>query len=166
MVTLDYILIAIVLLSAIVGLVQGFLKEVCSLVTWVLAIWLAWHFGPALVPHLGGVLEREPYGLWAGRAIVFVGVLVAGAIVGFAVNHFVRLSLFSGLDRMLGFILGLLRGIVIVGFVVILAQSAKLDGEGWWQRSKVVPVAKPVASALRAVVGEHLPDRPAQPAEG
>src|SRR5687767_11258268 len=125
MVTLDYIILGLILLSAIAGVVRGFLKEVCSLITWVLAIWLAWHYGPLLVPYLGGVLEREPYGLWVGRAIVFVLVLVVGAIVGFAVGHFVRLSLFSGLDRMLGFVLGLLRGVVIVGFAIMLAQTVK-----------------------------------------
>jgi membrane protein required for colicin V production len=162
MVTLDYIIIAIILLSAVAGLVRGFLKEVCSLVTWILAIWLAWQFGPSVAPYLGGALEREPYGLWAGRAIVFVLVLVAGAIIGFAVDHFIRVSLFSGLDRMLGFLLGLLRGIVITGFVIILAQTVRLDSEGWWQRSKLVPVVTPVATILRVVVGEHLPDRPAQ----
>ena len=162
MVTLDYIIIAIILLSAVTGLVRGFLKEVCSLVTWILAIWLAWQFGPSVAPYLGGALEREPYGLWAGRAIVFVVVLVAGAIIGFAVDHFIRLSLFSGLDRLLGFLLGLLRGVVITGFVIILAQTVRLDSEGWWQRSKLVPVVTPVATLLRVVVGEHLPDRPAQ----
>lgn len=161
MVTFDYIILAIILLSAVVGLVQGFLKEVCSLVTWVLAIWLAWQFGPSLAPHLGGTLSQEPHGLWAGRAIIFVIVLIVGAIVGFGINHFVRMSLFSGLDRMLGFLLGLIRGVVIVAFVVILAQSVKMNDEGWWQRSKLLPVVTPVAGALRAVIGEYLPDRPA-----
>jgi membrane protein required for colicin V production len=162
MVTLDYIILAIILLSAIVGIVRGFLQEVCSLVTWVLAVWLAWQFGPALVPYLGGVLAEEPYGLWAGRAIVFVAVLVIGAVVGFAINHFIRMSLFSGLDRLLGFLLGLVRGVVILGVAVILAQAAQLDDEGWWQRSKLVPVVKPVANLLRAVVGEHAPRPSAQ----
>jgi membrane protein required for colicin V production len=157
MATFDFIILGIVLLSAIVGLVRGFLREICSLVTWVLAIWLAWRLGPLLVPYLGGALSKEPYGLWAGRTIVFVLVLVAGAIVGFLVNHFVRLSLFSGLDRMLGFLLGVVRGVVIVAMVIILAQVARLDDEGWWQRSRLVPALTPVATLLRAMIGEYLP---------
>jgi membrane protein required for colicin V production len=162
MVIFDYILLAIILLSAVVGLVRGFLKEICSLITWVLAFWLAWQFGPSLAPHLGGVLEQEPYGLWAGRAIIFVAVLVVGAIVGYGVDYFVRLSLFSGLDRMLGFLLGLLRGVVIVAFVIILAQSAKLNEEGWWPNSKLVPFVSPMANVLRSMVGDRLPGQPAQ----
>jgi membrane protein required for colicin V production len=156
MATLDYIILAIVLASAITGLIRGFLREACGLVTWVLAVWLAWKLGPLLAPHLGGVLRTAPYGLWAGRAIVFVAVLVVGAIVSATIDHFVRLSMFSGLDRLLGFVLGIGRGVVIVGVIVILAQTLHLDGEEWWKKSRLQPLVKPVAGVLRAIAGDHL----------
>ncbi len=161
MVAIDYIILAIVLVSAITGLIQGFLREVCSLLSWVLAVWLAWRIGPSLEPHLGGVLRQAPYGLWAGRGIVFIAVLVVGGIIGAIVSHYVRLSIFSGLDRFLGLLLGLIRGVVIVGVAMILAQQVKLDGEAWWHKSKLLPVAQPVANLLRALAGEHLPKRAA-----
>jgi membrane protein required for colicin V production len=156
MVTLDYIILAIVLISAIAGLIQGFLREACELITWVLAVWLAARMGPMLAPHLGGALRAAPYGLWAGKAIVFVAVLVIGAIVGATINHFVRLSMFSGLDRLLGFVLGVGRGVVIVGVVVILSQAVRLDSEDWWKKSRLVPLVEPVAGLLRAIGGDHL----------
>jgi membrane protein required for colicin V production len=159
MVTLDYIILGIVLLSAIVGLVQGFLREVCSLVSWVLAVWLAWKLAPSLAPHLGGALEKPPYGIWAARGILFIAVLVVGAVIGAIVNYFVRLSIFSGLDRLLGFVLGVFRGLVILGVAIILAQSVRLDGEGWWKKSRLVPHLEPVANLLRSLAGEHLPRR-------
>lgn len=161
MAAIDYIILAIVLVSSVTGLIQGFLREVCALVTWVLAVWLAWKFGPLLVPHLGGALRQAPYGLWAGRAIVFIGILVVGGIIGAVVNHYVRLSMFSGLDRMLGFLLGVLRGVVIVGVVMVLAQQVRLDGESWWRKSRLLPQLQPVANLLRSIGGEHLPARPA-----
>jgi membrane protein required for colicin V production len=157
MVTLDYIILAIILISAIAGLIQGFLREVCTLVTWVLAVWLAWKIGPVLEPYMGGALRTAPFGLWAGRAIVFIAVLVLGAIVGAIVNYFVRLSIFSGLDRLLGLVLGVIRGIVILGVAVILAQSVRLDGEGWWKKSRLVSQLQPVANLLRSIAGDRLP---------
>ncbi|MFO1503878.1 MAG: CvpA family protein [Steroidobacteraceae bacterium] len=160
MVAIDYIIVAIVLVSAITGLIQGFLREVCALVTWVLAVWLAWKFGPLLGPHLGGALREAPYGLWAGRGIVFIAVLVVGGIIGALINHYVRLSIFSGLDRLLGFVLGLVRGAVVVGVAVVLAQQVKLDGEVWWRKSRLLPHMQPVANLLRSLAGEHLPPRP------
>ncbi len=159
MVTLDYIVLAIVLISAVAGLIQGFLREVCSLITWVLAVWLAWKLAPALAPHLGGALKEAPYGLWAARALIFVAVLVVGAIIGATVNYFVRLSIFSGLDRLLGFVLGFARGLVIVGVAIILAQAARVDDEGWWKKSRLVPHFEPVANFLRTLAGDRLPAR-------
>jgi membrane protein required for colicin V production len=156
MVTLDFIIIGIVLVSAFAGLMRGFLVSVCSLVTWVLAVWLSWKLAPSLVPHLGGALRVEPYGLWASRAIFFLAILVVGAIIGALVSHFVRVSLFSGTDRFLGFLLGVLRGVVILGVLAILAQTLRLDHEGWWKRSRLAPQVAPVSDVLRALVGDRL----------
>jgi membrane protein required for colicin V production len=153
MAALDYLILAVVLISAIVGLVRGFLKEVISLVTWVLALWLSFRLGESLIPYLGGTLRQPPYGLWAGRAIVFICVMVLGTIVAAVVSHLVRLSIFSGMDRLLGFLLGLARGVVMLGFAVMLGQSVKLDGEGWWKRSVLVPQIAPVSDFVRAITG-------------
>jgi membrane protein required for colicin V production len=152
----DLVILAVVLVSAVAGLVRGFLREVCSLITWILAVWLAWHFGPALEPWMGGVLRQAPYGLWAGRAIVFLAVLITGGIVGALVAHFVRLSLFSGTDRFLGFLMGVARGIVAMAVLVILGQSAQLHTEDWWQKSRLVKQLDPVAAVLRSLAGNHL----------
>lgn len=152
----DYVILAILLLSAVVGLVRGFLREVFSLVTWILAIWLAWKLGPSLEPWMGGALRQANYGLWAGRAIVFVLVLVVGGVTGALVSHFARLSLFSGMDRLLGFLLGLARGVVVLGTLLLLGQTVKLDGEDWWKASRLVSQVEPVAKALRTITGETL----------
>jgi membrane protein required for colicin V production len=152
----DYLILAVVLISAIAGLVRGFLKEVISLITWVLALWLSFRLGESLIPYLGGTLRQPPYGLWAGRAIVFLAVMVLGTIIGAVVSHVVRLSMFSGLDRLLGFLLGMVRGVVMIGIAIVLGQSVKLDGEGWWKRSVLIPQVAPVADFVRAIAGDRL----------
>jgi len=159
MVTLDYIVLAIVLLSAVFGAFRGFLREVFSLISWILAVWLAWKFAPQLAPKLGGVLRDPEYGVWAARALIFLAVIIAGHCLGAVVGHFMRLSMFSGLDRLLGFLLGLARGLVIIGIGIILAQTMRVDGEAWWKQSRLVAGLKPVASALRALAGDRLPSR-------
>ena len=156
MTTLDFIILGIVLVSAFAGLMRGFLLSVCSLLTWILAVWLSWKLAPSLVPHLGGTLRVEPYGLWASRAIFFLAILVVGAIIGAIVNRFARLPLFSGTDRFLGFLLGLLRGIVVLGVLTILAQNLRLDRENWWTRSRLAAEVEPVARALRVLIDERL----------
>src|SRR5260370_23085082 len=70
-------------------------------------------------------------------------------------THFVRLSIFSGMDRFLGLVFGLLRGVVLLGVFVILGQLLRLEGEKWWTRSLLIPYGESVANGLRALVGEQ-----------
>ena len=62
--------------------------------------------------------------------------------------------MFSGMDRFLGLVFGLLRGVVLLGVFVILGQVLRLDGERWWTRSLMIPYGESVANGLRTMVGE------------
>ena len=156
MTVVDYAILGILLFSAVAGLMRGFLREICSLVTWIVAFWAAWHLGPLVEPYLGGRLADPPFSTWAGRVVVFILVLVVGALVGGLLSYLVRLSLFSALDRLLGFLLGAARGIVILGLLAIIGQAARLDGENWWKHSQLVPRVVSVAKGLRAIGGDRL----------
>ena len=151
----DYLVIAAVLVSAVVGSMRGFLREAVALVTWLLALFVAWHFADLIEPHLGGLLAGSYVKPWAARAIIVILILLLGAAVGALLNHFVRLSIFSGMDRFLGFVFGLLRGAVLLGVFVILGQLLRLDDERWWTRSLLIPYGESVANSLRALVGEE-----------
>ena len=151
----DYAIIVLLAISCIAGLLRGLLREVISLLTWVAAVWLAWQFSSVLEPHLGGALREAAVRPWAARAVIFIGVLLVGAAVGAAVNHFVRLSLFSGLDRLQGFVFGLLRGIVVLGVLAMLCHAVRLDDETWYRGSTLTPYADQAGNVLRALVGER-----------
>jgi len=151
----DYAIIAVLVASCIVGLVRGLLREAISVITWVAAVWLAWQFAGELAPHLGGALREESVRPWAARAIIFVGAMLLGAAVGSLVTHFVRLSLFSGLDRLLGFVFGLLRGVVVLGLLAILCHAVRLHEEPWYRQSTLVPYAEQSGNVLRGLIGER-----------
>jgi membrane protein required for colicin V production len=151
----DYLVIAAVLISAIIGAMRGFLREAVALVTWLLALFIAWHFADLVEPHLGGLLAGSYVKPWAARVIIVILVLLLGAAVGALLNYFVRLSIFSGMDRFLGLIFGLLRGVVLLGVFVILGQLLRLDDERWWTRSLLIPYGESTANGLRGMVGEQ-----------
>lgn len=156
MIAVDYIILAILVVSAIMGIVRGLLREAIAVITWFLAIVLAWSFASTLEPHLGGILAGSPTRIWAARVIIFVGVLLIGSAVAVILGHFVRVSMFSGLDKFLGFVFGLIRGVVVVGAFTIAVQALHMDTEPGWKRSRLMPYAIGVANALRSVVGENL----------
>ena len=156
MIAVDYIILAIILISAVMGLVRGLLREAVAVITWFLAIVLAWIYGPSLEPILGGVLVGSPLRIWAARAIIFVGVLLLGGAVAVVLGHYVRVSMFAGMDKFLGFVFGIIRGVVIVGAFTIAIQALRMDEDVRWKNSRLLPYATAVADALRGIVGEKL----------
>ena len=151
----DYILIALLVFSSVAGLMRGLLREMISLFTWVAAVWIAWTFSTSLEPYLGGALSDTAVRPWAARTIIFVGVLLVGTAVGALVGHFLRLSLFSGVDRLLGLVFGLLRGVVALGVLAMLAHAVRLHEEPWYRQSLLVPYAEQAGNVLRGLVGER-----------
>jgi membrane protein required for colicin V production len=150
----DYVIIALVAFSCITGLYRGLMRSVVSLVTWLAAFWLAWYFAYLLEPHLGGALSTEGVRTWAARTVIFVGVLLLGSAVGAIVTHFVRVSLLTSLDRMLGLLFGFLRAVVGLGVLVMVCHAVRLNEEHWYRNSTLVPYAEHAGNMLRALVGE------------
>ena len=152
--TTDYVIMGAILLSALVGAARGFLREVIAFVSWIVALLVAWHFSDLIEPHLGGLLAATAVKPWVARLIIVVLVLLLGALIGAVADHFVRLSIFSGMDRLGGFAFGVLRGFVLLGVFVIFGQLVHLDREHWWHDSHLIPTGESVANVVRFLVGE------------
>jgi membrane protein required for colicin V production len=151
----DYVIIALLAFSCVAGAMRGLLREVISVITWVAGLWLAWTLSDSLEPHLGGALSDAAVRPWAARTLIFLVVLLVGTAVGAIVSHYVRLSLFSNLDRLLGVVFGLVRGAVVLGLLAILCHAVRLDGEDWYRNSVLIPYAEQAGNVLRAIVGER-----------
>src|ERR1700722_16241208 len=115
----DVLIVLVLLGSTVIGLLRGFVREAVSLVFWVVAIWAAWKFGPLVEPHLGGVLADPSVAPWVGRLIVLVLVLLIGWVVGMLLSYFTRSLGLGAMDRVLGLLLGTVRGPLLVGLVTI-----------------------------------------------
>jgi membrane protein required for colicin V production len=151
---IDYLLIALTACSCVVGVLRGLLREVIALVTWVAAVWIAWHYAAVLEPRLGGALANEGVRTWAARSIIFLAVVLIGSCIGAIVGRVVRLSIFSATDRFFGGIFGFLRGLVMIGLFVMLCHALRLNGEPWWRASTLIPYGERAANVLRGMVGE------------
>ena len=154
MTTPDYVIIAAILISALIGATRGLLREGIAFVTWIIALILAWHFSDLVEPHLGGVLSAAAVKSWVARLVVLGAALFVGALIGAVVTQFVRLSIFSGMDRLGGFAFGVLRGLLLFGIFVMLGQLLRLDKDHWWHESHLIPVGESIANGVRFLVGE------------
>jgi membrane protein required for colicin V production len=151
----DVLIVLILLGSTVIGLLRGFVREAVSLAFWVVAIWLAWKFGPAVEPHLGGLLADPKVAPWVGRLVILVLVLLCGWVVGMLLSYLTRSLGLGPLDRVVGLLFGFARGAVLVGLMVIGGELLHLTQEAWWHRSKLIPYGEMVGDRLRGMVGEH-----------
>lgn len=151
----DVLIFLVLLGSTLIGLLRGFVREAVSLVFWIVAIWAAWRFGPVVEPHLGGLLADPKIAPWVGRLVILVLVLLVGWVIGMLLSYFTRSVGLGPLDRVIGLFFGIVRGLVLVGLMIIGGELLHLNQEEWWHRSKLVPYGEIVGDWLRAMVGER-----------
>lgn len=155
MLTIDYILLAALLVSVAVGVFRGFFKEALSLVTWVAALWIALRFSSVLEPMLASI-SSEALRIWSARLIMFILILIAGGLLNALIGILVTKTGLTGTDRILGMVFGAARGVLIVGIAVMMFRLLDLDREDWWSESLVIPLAMPVADVLQTMFHQGL----------
>ena len=136
---IDYIIIGIIAFSIIVSLLRGFVREVLSLASWVVAFIVASQFYPSLAAYL---TQIDSLYIRNGTAIgiLFVLTLIVGAIVNFVIAQLVDKTGLTGTDRVLGAAFGLLRGVLIVAAVLFFLDTfTNFEQTEWWKESKLIP---------------------------
>jgi membrane protein required for colicin V production len=160
----DYVILFLCLASAAVGIWRGFTAEALSLLTLLVAIWLAFTFAGRLEPLLGQWAGAPPeVRTWAARVVIFVVAAVAGGLISWVARKLIRHTGLSGIDRLLGAAFGLLRALVLLGLAVIVLEFLALDQEPWWQQSRLKPYADRAAAVVKyyAELGSrYLEERP------
>jgi|KBSMisStaDraftv2_1062788.scaffolds.fasta_scaffold44955_2 membrane protein required for colicin V production len=149
MTLVDYIILLVLVVSAGVGVWRGFVKEALSLLTLLVAIWLAWRFATLVAPKLSNWAADQDVRIWIARGIIFALALIVGALVSWLARQLIRHTGLSGVDRMLGAAFGFARGVLIVGLLVLALDFLDLDQDGWWQSARFRPYAEQVAAAVK-----------------
>ena len=150
----DVAIAALVLISAGFGIARGLVKEVLSLAIWATALLLALAFGPAVAAMIGlNLAPRLQTSI--GFVVVFVVVLIAGAIAQRLVGGLVKSTGLSGTDRLLGLIFGTARGgaVVVVGLIALRPFA---EERGWWRDSQLVPLLLAYEADMREVASALL----------
>ena len=158
---LDWIFIAVLLVSLLLGAWRGLVYEVLALLSWIAAFILAQWFAPDLAPKLplGGASAVLRY------ALAFVLVFVLGVFVGGLLAKLVK-KLFAAVglqpaDRALGAAFGLLRGVILLLAATVVMELTPLKLSRWWQESVGAGISMAALRGLKPVLpqefGKYLP---------
>ena len=149
---LDVGIIILIVLSAIIGLIRGFVKEALSLATWVAAFAFALIYVKPLAEALPFAVQSEVARMGIAFAIIFFSVLVIGAIINHLLSSVVSSIGLGGVDHVLGGVFGVLRGGLIITLLVILMGLTALPAQSWWKESRLIPWFEDSAEWLRSVI--------------
>ena len=154
---LDLIIVGIFLISIVIGLMRGFMKEVLSLVYWIAAFFLSITFGPAVGEYLAPLvgINTPLFIEWGGRTIVFIGTLFLGAIITYIVIKALKHKAVKGIDRVLGIVTGAIRAVAIIVAIIIFAgRGFSLEEADWRKESKLVNAFYPVSLYIEKLLPE------------
>ncbi len=136
---IDYIIIAIIVFSIVVSLLRGFVREVMSLASWVVAFIIASQFYPYLA-NLLTQIESEYIRNGTAIGILFILSLIVGAVVNYVIGQLVDKTGLSGTDRVLGGCFGFLRGVLIVAALLFFLDTfTNFNQTDMWKTSKLIP---------------------------
>lgn len=155
MIWADYVIILIVAVSALISLLRGFLREMVSLITWIVGFWVALRFAHQ-AGNVFSIIHNPSIRLLVGFVVLFVIILIIGALISWLVGKVVKRTGVSASDRVLGLIFGLVRGVVIVAVLVILARFISMPKDPWWHQSRLIPYAESVTGWMRGVLPERV----------
>ncbi|MBL4830545.1 MAG: CvpA family protein [Aliivibrio sp.] len=139
MIWIDFVILGIICLSAVISLVRGFVKEALSLVIWFGAFFIASNFYPKLAVYFSNIHD-EMIRNGSAIAVLFVATLVVGALVNYVIGQLVHKTGLSGTDRILGVVFGGLRGVLIIAAVLFFIDAfTTLSDSLWWKQSQLIP---------------------------
>jgi len=150
----DIAILAVCGLSMLVSLFRGFIREVFSLVVWVVAVYAALIAANPLSERMSPWIEMPSIRLIIGFVGVFVLVLMIGGLVNYLLGKLVSSTGLSGTDRMVGALFGALRGVAIVLVAVIIGRMTAFTEDPWWQESRLLPQFE----RLAVIAVQHFPE--------
>jgi membrane protein required for colicin V production len=159
MTAFDLIVIGIVGLSAVFAFVRGFVRVVMSLVALVAAILAAIHLSPSTAPMLTMLSDNATTRYLAAFAMIFLVVLLAVGLLGWLLSRAIRAIGLGFVDRILGAVLGVARGVLIVVIAVLLAGLTTLPRQEWWQNAFLAPPLVTAALSLRPWLPQAMAER-------
>lgn len=144
----DYVIVAVVVLSMLVGGLRGLVREMLSLAGWVLAVALALWLGTDVAQALPQ--DWDPVARLAlGSVLVFVATVFAAGLLGSLLSRLLKAAGLGGSDRALGALFGLCRGLLAVIVLSLIARFTHLTAQPAWKQAVLLPGVTALILAIK-----------------
>jgi membrane protein required for colicin V production len=152
----DIIIIVILLVSTLIGVFRGFVREVLSLASWIIAIFVAWTFAEMGATYLEPYVSQPPLRVAGAFVAIFIIVLIALSIISYLLYKIFALAGIGGVDRSLGALFGVARGVILIAALILGAVYMDFTSQPWWQGTKLVAYFSPVTDFMLSLMPENI----------
>jgi membrane protein required for colicin V production len=155
----DYFAIAIVGISLLLGLMRGAVKEVFSLASWIVAFIVAKLFSVPFAQILESAIANSSLRLLTAFIILFIFTLIVMGLISMLIATAIKKIGLGPLDRLLGAIIGFLRGVVIMLVLVILGGMTALPQQSDWRNALTSGWFETLARAVKPWLPDAMAKR-------
>ena len=134
----DITILAVMGVSLVFGLFRGLLRELLSLVSWVMAFWIAYRYSSSVAEIIDKALQNPTLSQAVSVVLVFVLVLTALMLLSGLISKIFKATGLAGMDRILGGLFGLGRALVILFAALMLAGHTVVIEQDWYNASIMI----------------------------
>jgi len=145
----DYLVLFVLICSVVISTLRGLVKEVLSLLSWIVAFVVANAYGENLAAWLPEAIPGATARLIVAFIVLFIGVRLMMMLLTAAVDAVIKASGLTVADRGLGGLFGFGRGVVIVLAVVLVCGMTAIPQQPFWKEALFSPLAETAARTVK-----------------
>ena len=145
----DYLVLFVLICSIVISTLRGLVKEILSLLSWVVSFVLANAYGESLATLLPEAIPGNSTRLIVAFVSLFIGVRLLMLLLTMAMDAVIKASGLSLADRGLGGLFGLARGLVIVLAAVLVCGMTAIPQQAFWKNALLSPLAETGARTVK-----------------
>jgi membrane protein required for colicin V production len=149
---LDIIVIAVVLISAVLAMVRGFVREVLSVASWVAAAGAAYLGYKSVFPMVQPYFESKTLAVIVSAAAIFFVALVVASYITMKIADFVIDSRIGAVDRALGFVFGAVRGVLLLVVALLFFNWLVPSPPAWVTAARSKPFLDNLGERIMAAL--------------
>ncbi|MFN8769464.1 MAG: CvpA family protein [Neisseriaceae bacterium] len=159
----DLIFLGIIIASTIFALIRGGIAEILSISSWFIALWFMHKYGELINHFIPQNITNPLLRSIIVYIIIFIIVAVVIALIKkFFASIISKLGL-GGLNYLIGFIFGIIRGVFICAIIVVIIEMLNLDISHNWDKAKTYPIIRPAMELIVNAIPDSIKKLPAPP---
>jgi membrane protein required for colicin V production len=152
---IDIAIVAIIVISLLISVRRGIVKEVVSLATWILSIFCVLNYAEVLAKSLTDFISNPPLRILVGVVLIILGIFILGKIINKILGAIIADSWFGPFDKIIGIAFGVCRGVILVAIIIVAVNMLNINYSSYKGGSSLLSPFEDIAQTLHRLVDDN-----------